>query len=75
MRPFQFDMNFTRLVPVPVHPSYPAAHGCCSGCQAAVLAYLFPRDADIVHAQADEAGMARLWAGIHLSSDIRDGLE
>jgi hypothetical protein len=25
-------------------------------------------------AQADEAGMARLWGGIHFTSDIRTGL-
>jgi PAP2 superfamily len=74
MRPFQFDTNFTPLVPVPVHPSYPAAHGCFSGSQAAVLAYLFPRDAAALNAQADEAAVARLWGGIHFPSDIRVGL-
>ena len=74
MRPFQYDSSFTPLVPVPAHPSYPAAHGCHSGSAAAVLAYLFPRDAASLTAQADEAGMARLWGGIHFPSDIRVGL-
>jgi len=74
MRPFQYDAGFTPLIPVPVHPSYPAAHGCFSGASAAVLAYLFPRDAADLNAQADEAGLARLWGGIHFPSDIRVGL-
>jgi len=74
MRPFQYDSRVTPLIPVPAHPSYPAAHGCHSGSAAAVLAYLFPRDATALNAQADEAGMARLWGGIHFPSDIRVGL-
>jgi membrane-associated phospholipid phosphatase len=74
MRPFHYDPRFTPIIPVPAHPSYPAAHGCYSGSAAAVLAYLFPRDAAALTAQADEAGMARLWGGIHFPSDIRVGL-
>jgi hypothetical protein len=74
MRPFHYDPRFTPPIPVPQHPSYPAAHGCYSGSAGAVLAYLFPRDAAALNAQADEAGMARLWGGIHFPSDIRTGL-
>ena len=74
MRPFQYDDRFTPIIPVPAHPSYPAAHGCYSGSAAAVLAALFLPDAAALTAQADEAGMARLWGGIHFTSDIRTGL-
>ncbi|HKW94213.1 MAG TPA: phosphatase PAP2 family protein [Methylomirabilota bacterium] len=74
MRPFHYDPQFTPMIPVPAHPSYPAAHGCHSGAAGAVLAYLFPRDAASLTAQADEAGMSRLWGGIHFPSDIRVGL-
>jgi hypothetical protein len=74
MRPFHYDDRFTPLVPVPAHPSYPAAHGCHSGAAAAVLAVFFPRDAALLNADADEAGMARLWGGIHFPTDIRVGL-
>ena len=31
MRPFHYDPRFTPPIPVPQHPSYPAAHGCYSG--------------------------------------------
>jgi hypothetical protein len=44
-RPFQLDADVKPLFPVPVHPSYPAAHGCASGAQASTLAALFPADA------------------------------
>jgi PAP2 superfamily protein len=62
------------LFQTPVHPSYPAAHVCQSGAQAAMLAYLFPADAAYLTAQADEAGASRRWAGIHFRSDVDAGL-
>jgi hypothetical protein len=74
MRPFRYDPCFTPLIPVSAHPSYPAARGCYSGVAAAVLAYLFPPEAEAFTGQADEAGMAWLWGGIHFPSDIRVGL-
>jgi membrane-associated phospholipid phosphatase len=73
-RPFQLDPDVHPLFPVPVHPSYPAAHGCVSGAQAAVLADLFPAEAQSLTALADEAGASRLWGGIHFRSDIDTGL-
>jgi hypothetical protein len=39
-----------------------------------VLARRFPGDAAALSALADEAGMSRLWAGIHFRSDIDTGL-
>jgi hypothetical protein len=74
MRPFQLDPDIHPLFQTPFHPSYPSAHGCQSGAQAAVLAYLFPADAAYLMAQADEAAASRLWAGIHFRSDIDVGL-
>ena len=75
MRPFHYDQRFAPLIPMPAHPSYPSAHGCYSGSAAAVLAYLFPREAPALTAQAEEAGLSRLWGGIHFTSDIRVGLD
>jgi hypothetical protein len=73
-RPFQLDTAVKPLFQTPAHPSYPAAHGCYSGSQAATLAYLFPADGASLTAQADEAAMSRTWAGIHFRSDIDAGL-
>ncbi|HKC88983.1 MAG TPA: phosphatase PAP2 family protein [Blastocatellia bacterium] len=52
----------------------PSAHAMFDGPYAAVLGYLFPRDADFFSAQAQEAALSRLWAGIHFGSDIEAGL-
>jgi membrane-associated phospholipid phosphatase len=73
-RPFQLDPEVHPLFPVPVHPSYPAAHGCVSGAQAAVLAAMFPVEAQRFTDMADEAASSRIWAGIHFRSDIDTGL-
>jgi len=74
MRPFMYDKNLVTLFPTPNHPSYPAAHGCYSGATAAILGHLFPAEAAFITAKAEEAGMSRLWAGIHFRSDIETGL-
>jgi membrane-associated phospholipid phosphatase len=74
-RPTMLDPGIVTLFPNPPHPTYPSAHSMFDGPYAAVLGYLFPRDADYFTAQAQEAGMSRLWAGIHFRSDIEAGLE
>ena len=73
-RPTMLDPSITTLFPNPPHPTYPSAHSMFDGPYAAVLAYLFPREADFFTAQAQEAGFSRLWAGIHFRSDIEAGL-
>lgn len=74
IRPFQLDPEFKPLFPTPNHPSYPAAHGCANSAPAAVLGYLFPRDAQELNTFADAAGESRIWAGIHFRSDVVAGL-
>jgi len=74
-RPNMLDTSIVSLFPNPNHPSYPSAHSMFSSAYAAALSYLFPRDAGYFAAQAQEAGMSRLWAGIHYRSDIEVGLE
>jgi hypothetical protein len=73
IRPAQLDRDFRTVFPTPGHPSYPSAHGCFSMSAAAVLAHLFPRDADALLALAQEAGESRIWAGIHYRSDVVAG--
>jgi hypothetical protein len=73
-RPFQLDPEIRTLFPTPAHPSYPSAHGCSSGAQSAVLAAMFPSDADYLNGQGDEAAHSRMWAGIHYRSDVETGL-
>ncbi|WP_202329953.1 phosphatase PAP2 family protein [Mesorhizobium sp. L-8-3] len=73
IRPFQLDPNFKPLFTTPNHPSYPAAHGCFSTAAAAILGYLFPRDAAAFDALALQANESRIWAGIHYRSDTVAG--
>src|SRR5262249_4912715 len=73
IRPFQLDPGFKPLFATPNHPSYPAAHGCLSTAAAAILGYLFPRDAAAFDALARQANESRMWAGIHFRSDTVAG--
>jgi membrane-associated phospholipid phosphatase len=73
-RPFQLDPAVRTVFQTPAHPSYPAAHGCASGAQGAMLAYLFPSQAQSFTDLANEAGESRIWAGIHFRSDVETGL-
>jgi membrane-associated phospholipid phosphatase len=73
-RPFQLDPDIHPLFQTPAHPSYPSAEGCLAGSEAIVLGSLFPADADFLNARAQEAGMARLWAGVHTRTDIDAGV-
>ena len=75
IRPFQLDREFSPVFTTPNHPSYPAAHATISTATAAVLAYLFPVNADRVMGMAQEAGESRIWAGIHFRTDVVVGSE
>lgn len=72
-RPFQLDPAITTLFPSPNHPSYPSAHSCLSQSASVALAYLFARDTGSFYDMVEEAGKARIWAGIHTPTDVRVG--
>ncbi len=75
IRPFQLDPEVKPLFPTPDHPSYPAAHACQSGANAAILSYLFPSEASSFMAMGQQAGESRIWAGIHYRSDLVAGYD
>jgi membrane-associated phospholipid phosphatase len=72
-RPVQLDPRVRPLFTTPNHPSYPSGHSCFGAVAATVLAHLFPRDAAVFEALASEASESRLWAGIHVRSDLDAG--
>ncbi|CAN5493056.1 vanadium-dependent haloperoxidase [soil metagenome] len=72
-RPDMLDPTIKTMFPEPPHPTYPSAHGCVSYAKADVLAYLFPSDGKAIQVRAEEAGLSRIWAGIHLRSDVVAG--
>lgn len=73
IRPSQLDPELRTVVPVPNHPSYPAAHACFSAAAATMLGFLFPAEAEAMAALARDAGESRIWAGIHFRSDVTVG--
>jgi membrane-associated phospholipid phosphatase len=53
----------------PRHPAYPSGHSTYSAAAARLLREFFPRYGEQLCRLADNAGLARLWAGIHWRSD------
>jgi membrane-associated phospholipid phosphatase len=62
------------LFSTPNFPSYPSNHSTFSAARSEILAYLFPTRADAMRALAAEAGISRIWAGIHYPIDNVSGL-
>jgi hypothetical protein len=73
-RPNQLDQNLNTFLPTPVFPTYPAGHPVISGTAEVILSYFFPPEAERLKELADENGISRLYAGVHFSADITEGL-
>jgi len=75
IRPWQADPAIT-LVPAvgkPNHPSYPSAHSCFSSSGAEVLSAFFPEQRSRLDSLVTEAGLSRMYGGIHYRFDIEAG--
>jgi membrane-associated phospholipid phosphatase len=73
-RPDQFDPTIKTVIPTYPIPDYPSGHAGTGGATEAMLAYLFPRDADFFNSRAEELGASRIWSGIHFRSASESGL-
>jgi membrane-associated phospholipid phosphatase len=75
IRPYQADPAITVAAGVsrPNFPGYPSAHSCLSSAAAGVLAGFFPYAADDLRAMVEEAGMSRIYAGLHFRFDVTAG--
>jgi membrane-associated phospholipid phosphatase len=73
MRPSQGDPLITLTFGLPNHPSYPSGHSCASAAAATVLTSLFPDKATELDTWVTEAGLSRMYAGIHYAFDIVAG--
>jgi membrane-associated phospholipid phosphatase len=74
-RPSEVNPALTTVLPNPRNPSYPCEHAVAAGAAAAVLAYLFPKNAQFFADRAAEAARSRLLAGVQYPSDSVAGLE
>jgi membrane-associated phospholipid phosphatase len=72
-RPSQLDPSIKTAIGIPNFPSYVSGHSTFSAAGAAVLSYLFPSGATSFAQMRDEAGISRLYGGIHYRSDIDSG--
>ena len=74
-RPAQVDARIAPYLAftTPNHPSYPSAHSCISSAFGAVLADAFPSEGRALDALVEEAGMSRIYAGIHYRFDVEAG--
>src|SRR5438876_4260376 len=75
IRPPQADPLLTLIPSIGLlnHPSYPSAHSCYCGAAAGVLSAFFPAKTDSLDAMVTEAGLARIYAGIHYRFDVETG--
>jgi hypothetical protein len=85
----EVDPSWTPLLNTPADPSYPGAHSALGAAGAEILREVFHRDIAVVatspavpgatrsfraaSAAADEAGLSRLWAGVHWRFDDPSG--
>jgi membrane-associated phospholipid phosphatase len=75
IRPWQADLGITTTAAVgkPNHPSYPSGHSCVSSSGAEVLSTFFPDQRAQLEAMVTEAGLSRMYGGIHYRFDITAG--
>ncbi len=75
IRPSQADPAITMPIALPNHPSYPSGHSCMTAAMMGVVAAAFPQERARLEAIVDEAGMSRVYGGIHYRFDIDAGRE
>lgn len=77
LRPWMVDptdlTNAKLIIGRPNHPSYPSGHSCVSSAAATVLKEFFPAKSATLDQQVAEAGMSRVYGGIHYFFDIEQG--
>lgn len=73
IRPSQAHPAITLPIGLPNHPSYPSGHSCITGAIMSVLIDAFPSERSKLEAVIEEAGMSRVYGGIHYRFDIEAG--
>lgn len=73
IRPRQADGGINLVFTTPNHPSYPSGHSCLTSAFMTVVADAFPSEQSRLDALITEAGMSRVYAGIHYRFDVEAG--
>jgi len=74
-RPGDLDARFASAIPASRSPSYPCEYSVAAGAAAAVIAHIYPAEAQRVSSAAEEAARSRVMAGAAFPSDAKAGLE
>lgn len=75
IRPQVYDDSVEYQIPVPKHPSFPAGHSAEGMLFAVTLSHFFPEEKEKWYQMGNEAGLSRIWAGIHYPVDVEGGKE
>lgn len=75
IRPTQVDPQIQLAIGLPSFPSYPSNHAAISSAAATVLGAIFPEKRKPLRAAAEEAGISRIYGGIHYRFDSDVGLD
>ncbi|HZD81615.1 MAG TPA: vanadium-dependent haloperoxidase [Nitrososphaeraceae archaeon] len=73
-RPIERISNITTEIPTPSFPGYTSGHSVISMVASRILGEVFDSDRDYFHNLAIEAGLSRIWAGIHFKQDVVNGI-
>jgi membrane-associated phospholipid phosphatase len=73
IRPSQADPLIKLPIGLPNHPSYPSGHSCITAAYATVIASVFPDESARLTALVEEAGMSRMYGGLHYRFDCKAG--
>jgi len=73
LRPSMADSTIVPLIPVPNHPAYVSNAAIIASAVAELVGYMFPPDAAQWRYLGEEAGLSRIYGGIHYTSDERAG--
>jgi membrane-associated phospholipid phosphatase len=72
-RPSQIEPSLSSSTGIPNFPAYTSGHSSFSAAAATVLGFIFPAEAAKLMEMAEEAGMSRIYGGIHYHFDNTEG--
>ncbi len=73
LRPSMADPTIVPFIPLPNHPAYVSNAAIIASAVAELVGYMFPQEAAHWQYLGEEAGLSRLYGGIHYPSDERVG--
>jgi membrane-associated phospholipid phosphatase len=73
IRPSQADPQIKLGIALPNHPSYPSGHSCFTAAYSTVIANAFPEENARLTGWIEDAGMSRVYGGLHYRFDCKAG--